>query len=283
MILDFNKIFFIESVDLSSEIPNCKNLYYSLHEPSISYDDVDTEDDLLYLLKQILNECKRDHIKPIIDLSMHGLGDKSGMGLWFSDIDYTVLLDKLLQINKASEYNLFLVTSACCGLYLINSLRPDKPCPFNRIFASQNDTFEQNLEVGFLHFYNELCKSHDLNQALGRFYKFYTGNHNDFYHLDAQDVFKILTERKARLEMSQEYRINHLKRYKEEIGRKRFSFRDRYDFRMHQLPNRIANTLNEHKKAFFMFDEFPQNQHKYTGGWVPDYKTGQLAGVKFKK
>lgn len=173
MILDFDKIFLIESVDLTNEIPNCKNLYYSLHEPCISYDDVDTEDDLIYLLTQILKECKRHHLKPIIDLSMHGLEDKTGMSLWFSDIDYNILLEKLVQINIASEYNLFLVTSACCGLYLINSLRPDKPCPFNRIFASQNDTFEQNLEVGFLYFYSELCKTHDLNRALGKFYKLY--------------------------------------------------------------------------------------------------------------
>ena len=282
MYLDFNRIYLIESLNLQKDEATSHLLYYSLPNYDIDYIDIDTPKELFKALKKIEKDCETKGIKPIIDLSMHGIRNSGGLELWDGSIDYEELYRHLAQINIASGWNLFLVTSACYGMNIINTLSPSNPCPFNFLFASTGVNYQDDLFNGFFPFYSELCKTHDLQYALSLFRKRYTGTQNKFHCLGAEDVFKILLKRHFKESLSTVKRAVLLKEYAKRLGKGSVSFEDRFIFHYKELPERVQNTFRSQKQFFFMLDQFPQN-NRFCDKLVPQFSLRKSANVTFKQ
>ena len=164
----------------------------------------------------------------------------------------------------------------------INSLKPSAPCPFNRFFASIGINYQEDLFNGFLPFYNELCKNHDLEEAHAQFKRKYTGNPQDFYCISAEDTFKVLSKRYFENSLTSANRSAQLKNYMKRQGRRSLTLEDRFRFYHQELPQKVQNTFQKHRKTFFMVDRFPQNI-RLCAGLVPQYNIGSLANVSFEQ
>ena len=79
MYLNFNKIYFIESLNLKLDETTALYLYNSLPYSNIVYVDPDTPKELFRELSKIEKDCIKKGIKPIIDISMHGIQDNGGL------------------------------------------------------------------------------------------------------------------------------------------------------------------------------------------------------------
>ncbi len=260
MLLNFNKIYLIESVNLKVDKATSRHLYYTIESPIIEYEDPETPKELFRFLDKIRKDCDTNNIKPIIDLSVHGLEDKSGISLWAGDIDYEELYKKLVEINIASGWNLILVTSACWGLHFINTLSLDRPCPFKGIFGSINETFEDHLIDSFDVFYKELIQSFDLNHAILKFRRKYKGNFNDFHYLTDQDIFEKLYKKELSFLHSSSCKAEMFKKLTKQNGINNPSFEDRFYFELLEIPKITSNTCAEKQRTFFMLDKFPYNK-----------------------
>lgn len=176
----FNKIYIIESLraedrktgrELSED-----SLHYALMAAnndaagkevklSSEYHFVESGNDFTKILDKVLSECISDGVGPVLHLEIHG----SKSGLRFADdsiIEWNEIANRLLMINVASHFNLFLTLAVCFGGHLIRIVRPMTPVPFWGFVGAIQSIDEKTIAEGFSEFYASLLIGKSANAAL---------------------------------------------------------------------------------------------------------------------
>ena len=282
--IDFNKIYVIQSLDeaqgdeltgkqLYDEVLQYFNAKYP--DKSAQLFDVDTPNELFAVLETIKQECIKDGVKPIIHFEIHGLENKTGLGLNKGDVNWMDLYKHLIEINIASKWNLFITMGVCFGNYAMFLVKPRNPAPFSGILGSFEELYEDDLYIRYNAFYQELFNSLDFEKALEALHNSNPSLTDDYRFISAEQTFKNVYQKYFDSEFTTE-RIKE--RYKQAIKEEgvKFTNRDvRHQFyvQFHVKLKRTKEKLfNDDKAAFFMFDKFPGHQHIFCTDWEPVFK-----------
>jgi len=131
----------------------------------VEYIQVRGRGELIKALDQLLEEAVEGHA-PILHIECHG-SPEGGLGLPDdTSLSWQDLAEKLLRINLQTNFNLFVLVSACFGAYFLSMLSAIRPCPCWGIVAPTDTVYPNELESGFSEFYSVLFSTWDLTEAV---------------------------------------------------------------------------------------------------------------------
>jgi hypothetical protein len=283
MIIDFNKIYVIQSLDktlgddltgqqLYDEVLQYFNSKYS--DKSAKLFNVDTPEELFETLMIIKYDCLNNNLKPIIHFEIHGLKNKTGLSLNKGSVNWGDIYDKLIEINIASKWNLFITMGVCYGNFAMFLIKPRHPAPFTGILGSFESLFEWDLYIRFNSFYQELLYSLDFDKALDALHNSNPALPDDYRYINSEQTFKNIYQKYFNAEFSPE-KIR--KRFKDSLKEEGMKFSDRnirqkYSVQFHAKLMRTKKQLyEEDKKTFFMFDLYPEHKLIYCIDWEPNF------------
>ena len=282
MNISFDKIFVIQSLDKNEDELTGELLFNEvLQYFKTKYPDkdaelikVDTPDELIKALAGIKSECETKKIKPIIHFEIHGLEDRTGLCLNSGSVNWADLYESLIEINIASQWNLFVTMAVCFGNYAMFLIKPLHPAPFTGILGSFDSIYEDDLYIKYNAFYSELLNSLDFEKALQQLHFSNPDLPTDYRYINAEQTFKNVYQKYFDTQFSSE-KINQ--RYKAALKEEKIKFNDRE--LKHQFDVKFKVTLlrtkKEHyendKTKFFMFDKFPEHRHIYCIDWTPNF------------
>lgn len=284
MVIDFNKIYVIQSLDVASgdeltgeqlynEVLQFFNAKYS--DKNAELINVDTPNELYAALEKIKHECLKDGIKPIIHFEIHGLEDKTGLSLNKGDVNWLQLYGYLIEINIASKWNLFITMGVCFGNYAMFLIKPSYPAPFSGVLGSFEELYEDDLYIRYNAFYQELLNSLDFEKALEALHNSNPSLPDDYRFISAEQTFKNVYQKY----FDNEFSTDKIKeRYKKALKDEGISFtnrdvRHKFYVQFHvQLKRTKEKFFIRDKEIFFMFDKFPGHVHIYCTDWEPDFR-----------
>lgn len=104
--------------------------------------------------------------RPVIHFEIHGTDEKDGLYIKNGDvIEWPEVLYRISDINYASGCNLMVSFAVCYGQYLAQFINATKKMPFCISLGSFEELYEDDLEVRFFAFYQELLTSFNIDQA----------------------------------------------------------------------------------------------------------------------
>lgn len=280
-ILNFDKIYIIQSLseakgdDLTGTLLHDDVLqYFSLRYPDkeVSLIDVDNPTELKQALIDIAKECELKKIKPIIHFEMHGLEDKSGLKLNTGYSTWEDIYDNLIEINIASEFNLFVTMAVCYGNYAMSLIRPLNIAPFNGVIGSFDAIKEEDLYMRYSAFYLELFSSLDFDKAVDALHNANPTLPSHYKYINAEQIFK---------NVYQQYFDTHFSndklkdRFHATIKEQRYKFKDgneQVQMFSHYKAKMIRTKMSHYEKdkeRFFMMDKYPDHRNLYCVGWKP--------------
>lgn len=167
----FNKIIIIQSLD-DTESRTGELLYSFIYDKlEKNYDGIGLElvnieyaAEFQMFMEKLAAETKKG-LCPIIHIECHGDEHK---GLEFkngSELSWEELSSELLNLNVATDFNLFLTISACYGLYFISQLNPLKPAPTWGVVGPSDTVYPDELLAGFKMFYKCFLETLDFDYA----------------------------------------------------------------------------------------------------------------------
>lgn len=220
------------------------------------------------------SECCNNGIKPIIHFEIHGLENKTGLSLNKGDVNWGDIYTKLIEINIASEWSLFLTMGVCFGNYAMLLIKARNPAPFTGILGSFESLYEWDLYIRYNAFYQELLNSTDFEKALEALRNPNPAIPDDYRFINSEQTFKNMYQKYFDSQFSPEA-IS--KRFKEALKVEKVRFIDRNI--KHQFYVKFRATLQRSKKelfekdkaTFFMFDRFPGHKYIYCVDWEPNF------------
>lgn len=284
MVLNFNKIFVIESLDPSVDTLTGTTLYndvlqyFPIKHPGITAEliKVDNNTELFREFERIKEECTTSDIRPIIHFEIHGLEDKSGLALNSSDLTWEVLYEHLHGIHEASKWNLFLTMAVCFGNYAMKLLLPTKPAPYTQILGSFDELYVSDLELRYVAFYQELFHSLDLEKSLAALQYANPALPADYRFITAENTFKKVIQNYFDTQFTEQKVID---RFRDTITSESITFASPTS--QNDFFNKFKTILHSTKKEqyekdkgiFFMFDKFPANKERYCANWEPNFNS----------
>lgn len=104
--------------------------------------------------------------RPVIHYEIHGTDEKDGLYIKNGEvIKWPEVLSRISDINYASGCNLLTSFAVCYGQYLAQFINAGKRMPFCISLGSFEELYEDDLEVRFFAFYQELLTSFNIDQA----------------------------------------------------------------------------------------------------------------------
>lgn len=132
----------------------------------IEYHDCEGAHDFIALLKGLTADAFRTQNHPLLHVECHGDDD---LGLQFRDkslLSWPQLSDLLIELNKATRFNLVSVFSACYGAYFLSQMSTVDPAPCYAMLAPTDSVWPYELLGAFRAFYSELFHSMDAGRAM---------------------------------------------------------------------------------------------------------------------
>ena len=171
----FNRIYVVETL-LEPDTRTGKNLFHDLFKPSCrrlpwleaSYHHVTTKKRLFELLAQIKRDAQDGFTFPWIHIEGHGnpKGLAVGRGADKTIVPWEDLAPELRKINVITRNNLMLVAATCHGSNLFKGIRVAERAPFFGFIAPIKEVTEQEVEEGFLTFYESILNSNRFDEAM---------------------------------------------------------------------------------------------------------------------
>jgi hypothetical protein len=131
----------------------------------VHYKTAQSADELEFLLKELYGYVSLCGRAPMLHIECHGDAD----GIQLADrsvMRWNRLKPLLVDINRASRINLFLVMACCYGGYLAAECRYSETVPFAWILGPGKEIEADPLLALNGAFYTELFKSRDVTEAL---------------------------------------------------------------------------------------------------------------------
>ena len=134
--------------------------------PWVHYRSVPDRRSLFSALKEIELLCRKG-FRPVLHFDGHGTKEK-GLNLGSSGefTRWTELGDSLLTINTTTRNNLGVVMAACYGLYQMDAVDIEKPCPYNFLIAPPEEVPAGFIDDRMRELYNTLFRTRSLVRAV---------------------------------------------------------------------------------------------------------------------
>lgn len=114
-------------------------------------------------LKTIAESAKKDGMRPILHLDMHGSKeDGLEIGATGECVPWPKVVSLLQEINVATGNNLCVVAAACFGFHAIEEVKITEPSPFFILIAPENEVFLGFLAQKTGDFYRDVFSKGDL-------------------------------------------------------------------------------------------------------------------------
>lgn len=125
---------------------------------------VEFPDEFEKVVQDLIAEAEHG-ARPMLHVEMHG--DPTG-GLEFSSgctLGWDQVSDILVQLNRATRFNLVSVFAACYGAYFAGQMWVHRPAPCFGLLAPEDKVEPNEVYGGFRRFYHELAVTQDMGCA----------------------------------------------------------------------------------------------------------------------
>jgi hypothetical protein len=113
------------------------------------------------VFEEILNDVKNDGIKPILHFDLHGYED--GIDLNSGEVvDWNEIADSLIEINKASNIQLFVCAGACFGVGMVKITNFMKRAPYSVLVGPNGSIKAKYISEFYSSLYNEYLDTGDI-------------------------------------------------------------------------------------------------------------------------
>ena len=169
----FNYLYVVESLDVSDGdkltgtalLENLKPYAEKCKCLSTALITVETADQWREAMDYLRGKAAEGQ-RPIVHFEIHGTEEMDGLYIKNGDvIGWKEVLQRISDINYASECNLLVSFAVCYGQYLAQFINAYKQMPFCISLGSFEELYEDDLEVRFFAFYKELLTSFDVDKA----------------------------------------------------------------------------------------------------------------------
>ncbi len=280
--IKFNKIYVIQSLNEEEEDLTGTQLYdeilqffrYRHPGKDAQLINVDNSQQFFDALEHIRSECVNQHIKPIIHFEIHGMENAMGFDLNEDQVEWPQIYERLIAINEASSWNLFLTMAVCYGLFSMILIKPTGKAPFSGVIGSFNEIYDRDLYIRYNAFYQALLNEHSVEVALLDLTTANSELPNDFKLIDAEETFKKVYQHYLNTEFTDEKIRFRFIRTLNEIGvdadDPQMNEHNFNLFRTELLASR-QEKFEQHKAAFFMYDQFPNHRDIFCVNWPPHF------------
>lgn len=113
-----------------------------------------------------LVKVSKEGQRPIIHFEIHGTEEKNGLYIKNGDvIEWPDVMKRISDVNYACNCNLFVSFAVCYGQYLAQFIKVSNRMPFCISLGSFDELYEDDIEVCFFAFYEELLTNFDIDKA----------------------------------------------------------------------------------------------------------------------
>jgi len=271
----FNKVYVLESLDETKEKLTGKELYddllrwkeFQIADFKAEHIPVDDKAGFLKTLETIKDDCTTTGNYPILHFEIHGSSDKTGLVLKSGElVTWNELYQDLIAINSIIGNNLFITLAVCHGGYIMELIKIDNPAPYWGFIGSFDEIEVPDLLIRYNEFYDVFLRDYDLNEAVKKLHEVNPSVPSTYRFINSEDMFKDINKKYFKENFSEE----QIKlRFEDELKQNNWSIKDRnlknqyrIKFRTELLKTK-KDYFEKHKGAFFMFDNFPDNEKRF--------------------
>jgi hypothetical protein len=272
---EFNKVYVIESLDETKEKLTGKELYddllrwkeYQITDFKAEYISIDTKSDFIKTLETIKDECTTKGYSPILHFEIHGSSDTSGLVLKSGELfTWEELYQDLVAINSIIGNNLFITLAVCHGGYIMQLIKIDNPAPYWGFIGSFDEIKVSDLLIRYNEFYDVFLRNFNLNEAVQKLHEANPSVPSTYRFISTEDTFKNIN----REYFSEKFSEEQIKlRFEDGLKQNNLNIKDRnlktqyrIKFRSELLKSK-KDYFEKHKRTFFMFDNFPENEKRF--------------------
>lgn len=271
----FNKVYVIESLDETEEKLTGKELYddllrwkeYQIADFKAEYISVDNKAGFLQTLETIKDECTTKGHFPILHFEIHGSYDMTGLVLKSRElITWDELYQDLVGINSIIGNNLFITLVVCHGGYIMKLIKIDNPAPYWGFIGSFDEIDVSDLLIRYNEFYDVFLRDYNLNDAVKKLHEANPSIPSTYRFINSEETFKNInrkyfnekfSEEQIRLRFEDGLKQNNLNiNYRNQKNQYRIKFRIK-------LLKSKKDDFEKHKRTFFMFENFPDNEKRF--------------------
>lgn len=207
--------------------------------------------------------------RPIVHFEIHGTEEMNGLYIKNGDvIEWKEVLQRISDINYASECNLLVSFAVCYGQYLAQFINAYRRMPFCFSLGSFEELYEDDLEVRFFAFYKELLTSLDVDKAYQALLDARKEMPSNYYPIKADVLFAQVMKGylennctrvalKLRAESEMDAAPEKFAHFTKEQRRQFVK-----DFRKAERENR-EKYYQESVENYFQLNDFPNNRERF--------------------
>ena len=272
---EFNKVYVIESLDDKTEKLTGKELYedllrwkeFQITDFKAEYIPITHRTDFFKVLESIKDECTTKGQYPILHFEIHGSSDKSGLVLKSEElITWQELYQDLVDLNSIIGNNLFITMAVCHGAYIMELIKINNPAPYWGFVGSFDEIKVPDLLIRYNEFYAEFLREFNLTKSIENLHKANPTIPSSYRFINSEETFKNIN-RKYFKEKFSEAQIKL--RFEDGMRQNKLNIKDRNiknqyrnKFKIELLKTK-KDYFQEHKKTFFMIDNFPDNEKRF--------------------
>ncbi|MEA5458612.1 hypothetical protein VB796_06170 [Arcicella sp. LKC2W] len=269
---EFNKVYVLESLKQGERLTG-KELYedllnrkaYLITDFEAEYISINNKEDFWKALEKIKDKCITEGQYPILHFEIHGSKDKDGLVLNSGElIGWDELYPNLVYLNSIMGNNLFITLAVCYGAFIMELIKIEKAAPYWGFIGSFEEILPDDLSICYNDFYNEFLTNYNLNEAIKKLHEANPSIPSTYRLINSEETFKI-AYKKYFNEQFDEEKINT--RFESVLKQNNFNLKDENNISLKLFKENLLkskeNYFVKHKRTFFMFDNFPDNENRF--------------------
>lgn len=263
----FNTVVILDSIP-KGELNSARRLNEDLEiiasakspAPGITYARVETKNDFLGCINQIINFVEHNQVFPLIHLEAHGSEDGIQMA-GGSQMSWVQIIDALIPLNIAMELNLLLVLATCHGGTFIRAISITDRAPVWGLIGPTQELSAGQIETDFGVFYRTFFETLSPTKALDALNQ---ADSNNIYYRNTAEVFfnQVWKGYKNNHCTDEKLRERARKMYKKAKKEKIHSLQSVGHFKR-QLKSQERGLFSRFRDTFFMCDLFPSHRDRF--------------------
>lgn len=272
--LEFSKVYIIESLQ-PGDVKTGTNLFNDTVKPRMLQKGLENQCQLITLstkseffdaFTEIKNQIIYNHEFPIIHFEMHG--SKEGLELESREIiRWQELQEKMIEMNKLCENNLFISMATCFGGYIYTVISPKLRTPFWGFIGPFEEVRQIELLDNYTAFYSEFLLTNNFVEAEKAMNNSNPGRISKFRLQNTEYIFAKAYENYEKIYLTPEmieHRTNLIASQYKDLP----EFKYWTNIKLKEMTKQIMldqkDKLKENMmKKFFLWDLFPHHKSKF--------------------
>lgn len=272
---EFNKVYVLESLDENKDKLTGKELYddllhwkeFQITDFKAEYIAIKDKADFLKTLETIKDDCTTKGHYPILHFEIHGSSDKTGLVLKSGElVPWTELYQDLVALNSIIGNNLFITLAVCHGGYIMELIKIENSAPYWGFIGSFDEIKVSDLLIRYNEFYDVFLRNFDLNDAVEKLHKANPTVPSTYRFINSEQTFKNINKKY----FSEKFSEEQIKlRFEDGLKQNKWDIKDRDLKNQYRIKFKIEllkskkDYFEKHKRTFFMFDNFPDNEKRF--------------------